>query len=170
MGSHRQGPATGASWLHFPVVSAPDLEDPGNEIAREENVKHLEWILGIVTRMNGNSFLIKSWCLTIAAATYGFAVNRVDWRLTAIGMLAVHGFWLLDTSYLRQERLFRLLYDHVRLNTRAVPRFSMTTTRYQDREVARYQRVFWSLTLTLFYGMLLAVGLVVFTLTIIFQP
>jgi len=151
-------------------VSAPDLEDPSNGIAREENIKHLEWILGIVTRMNGNSFLIKSWCLTVAAATYGFAVNRVDWGLTAIGMLAVLGFWLLDTYFLQQERLFRLLYDHVRLSACAVPRFSMATTRYRDREIARYWCAFWSITLTLFYGMLLAVGLVVFALTIIFRP
>jgi len=155
----------------LPLVDSPDnLEKPSNQISREENVKHLEWILGIVVRMNGNSFLIKSWCLTVTAATYGFAVNRVDWRLTVIGMLAVLGFWLLDTYFLRQERLFRLLYDHVRIDARAVPRFSMATTRYRDREAVRYWNVFGSITLRLFYGILLVLGLTVFILAIIFRP
>ena len=143
-------------------VDAAALEPPeaSDEVAREENVKHLEWILGIVTRMGNNSMLIKGWSLTVAAASYGFSVNRLDWRLTLIGMITVLGFWSLDTYFLRQERLFRLLYDYVRSDTRAVPRFSMSVHRFLDREAVQYLTVARSQTLLVFYGILLVAGLV----------
>lgn len=130
-----------------------DLEE---EIARQENVKHLEWIQAIINRLASNSFNIKAWCLTVAAAAYGIAVNRVDWRLSAIGLFVVAAFWFLDSYFLRQERLFRLLYDHVRSDARAVPRFSMHTTRFQPR-VSRWA-AFFSTTLLSFYGMLVILG------------
>jgi hypothetical protein len=140
---------------------ADDQDDPEDqfdaEIQREENVKHLEMLQVIINRLASNSFLVKTWSITIATATYGIAVNRSDWRISSIGALAVSIFWIIDSYFLRQERLFRLLYDYVRSDIRAVPRFSMKTTRF-NRRVHR-RAVFFSLTLWVLYGMLIAVGL-----------
>ncbi len=126
------------------------------ETAREENVKHMEFIQVIIARLAANSFHVKTWCLTITAATYGVAVSRVDWRLLMVGLFVIVVFWLLDSYFLHQERLFRLLYDHVRSDVRAVPRFSMDTTRFQPG--AKRHAAFFSSTLTSFYGMLCAMG------------
>lgn len=34
----------------------------------EEQIKHLEFIQDVITRMNSNSFQIKGWCITILSA------------------------------------------------------------------------------------------------------
>ena len=96
-------------------------------------------------------------------AAYGIAVNRLDWRISSIGILAVLTFWVIDSYYLRQERLFRLLYDYVRSNIRAVPRFSMKTIRFNRRVHRRV--VFFSLTLFTLYGMLIVVGVALTMIT-----
>jgi hypothetical protein len=128
-----------------------------DETAREENVKHLEMIQAIISRLAGNSFLIKAWTVTVAAAAYSIAVNRLDWRICTIGTLAVAEFWVLDSYFLRQERIFRLLYDYVRSDIRAMPRFSMATTRFRSRVHRR--TVFFSITLSVLYGTLIAIGI-----------
>ena len=133
------------------------------ETVREENVKHLEMIETIISRLASNSFLIRAWSVTIATAAYGIAVNRLDWRISSIGILAVLTFWVIDSYYLRQERLFRLLYDYVRSNIRAVPRFSMKTIRFNRRVHRRV--VFFSLTLFTLYGMLIVVGVALTMIT-----
>jgi hypothetical protein len=127
------------------------------ETCREENVKHLEMVQAVINRLASNSFLVKTWSITIATATYGIAVNRSDWRISTIGAFAVLTFWFIDSYFLRQERLFRLLYDYVRSDIRAVPRFSMKTTRFNRRVYRR--SVFFSLTLWVLYGMLIIVGI-----------
>lgn len=126
--------------------------------AREENVKHMEFIQAIIARLAANSFHVKTWCLTITAATYGVAVSQVDWSLLTVGLFVIVTFWLLDSYFLHQERLFRLLYDHVRSDVRAVPRFSMNTTRFQPGTKRR--AAFFSFTLASFYGILCTVGAV----------
>jgi hypothetical protein len=137
------------------IAPKPETE-VSDDIAREENVKHLEMIQAIVARFAGNSFLIKAWTVTIAAGAYGIAVGRLDWRIELIGTLVVACFWGLDCYFLRQERLFRLLYDYVRSDIRAVPRFAMQTTRFNSRVHRR--AVFFSTTLVTLYGGLIAAG------------
>lgn len=135
----------------------PTDDDATDEIARAENVKHLEMIQAIVARLGGNSFLIKAWSISVSAAAYGIAVNRLDWRICAIGTLAVVAFWVLDSYFLRQERIFRLLYDYVRVDIRSVPRFSMSIGRFRPRVHRR--AVFFSVTLVALYGSLTAIGI-----------
>jgi hypothetical protein len=65
-----------------------------------------------------DSFLMKGWALTVAGAFYGFAVKGTAWQVAAIGLMPVVVFWGLDAYFLRQERLFRGLYDQVRRRTR----------------------------------------------------
>ena len=131
-------------------------EDLADDVAREENVKHLEMIQVVIGRMTTNSFLIKAWTIPLTAGAYGIAVNRLDWRISTTGIFVVIAFWALDAYYLRQERLFRLLFDYVRSDTRSTPRFSMHTTRFNDR--VAYSAVFFSFTLNVLYGALIGAG------------
>lgn len=148
-----------------------DLEKP-TDVERSENVKHLELIQAVVTRLASNSFFIKGWALTIAAASFGFAVNRVDWRVAALGAVVVLGFWVLDSYYLRQERLFRHLYNHVRRNIarNLNDRFSMNLLPFVRFKTVGRVRVFFSVTLVAYYPLLIAVGLILAAVFIATAP
>ncbi|GAA3843347.1 hypothetical protein GCM10022243_07310 [Saccharothrix violaceirubra] len=128
-----------------------------------ENVKHLEFIQGVITRVANSSFLIKGWTLTVTAALLGFAAQGSSRRLTLIGLVAVVGFWVLDAFYLRQERLYRKLYDDVRRDL-DFERFSMDVRPY--RKAVPLWRVLFSRTLLVFYGALVLVTLAI----LIFAP
>ncbi|MEJ3652527.1 hypothetical protein WEH80_06035 [Actinomycetes bacterium KLBMP 9759] len=134
-----------------------------SDVQRSENVKHLELIQSVVTRLATNSFLIKGWTLTVSAAAFGFAVNRIDWKLATAGALVVLGFWVLDGYYLRQERLFRHMYNHVRRNIAvdSNERFSMNLSPYVGFDTVRRMRVFFSVTLVVFYPLLILVGVAI---------
>jgi hypothetical protein len=64
-------------------------------------------------------------------------------------------FWLLDGWYLRQERLFRRLYDEVRLKEGAAD-FSLDTRPFR-KAVGSVMQVAFSQTLLLFYGPVLII-------------
>jgi hypothetical protein len=95
-------------------------------------LKHLEFIQAVIARLAGNSFLIKGWALTVTGAFYGFAVHGSDWRLAALGLLPAMTFWGLDGYFLRQERLFRSLYNAVRKDDGGVDAFCMRPLHHPD--------------------------------------
>lgn len=98
-----------------------------------ERVKHLEMIQAVITRLANNSFLIKGWTLTIAAAFFAFLAKNLSWKIAATAYIPVVAFWLLDAYYLRQERLYRYLYEDARRPESKVEPFSMSTARYTTR-------------------------------------
>lgn len=76
----------------------------------EEKLKHLEFIQGVITRMNSNSFSIKTWMVTILAAFIALFANKPnEWYLLA-AIVPMVIFWLLDANYLKMERQYRKLY------------------------------------------------------------
>ena len=93
----------------------------------EENVRHLEFILRAVERMSQNAFLLKGWTVVLVAALFALAADAANERYVIIAFLPAVTFWLLDAYYLRQERLFRALYERVVAGDGSIPRFSMST-------------------------------------------
>jgi hypothetical protein len=81
-----------------------------------QNHKHLEMIQAIVSRLAGNSFSIKGWSVTLVSALFALAAKDANVQYAAMALLPALCFWGLDGYYLRQERLFRKLYDKVRQN------------------------------------------------------
>lgn len=125
----------------------------------EKKLKHLEMIQAVISRMAGNSFLLKGWSVTLAAAVIALAANKESHALlTLIALLPVLMFWVLDGYYLHQERLFRKLYDHVRLQDDDAVDFSMDTSSFLD-DVDTVSQVRMSDTLKFFY--LPVIGLIV---------
>ncbi len=111
-------------------------------------VKHLEMIQDIINRMARNSFMYKGWALTIFAALIIFFTKDCIFSISGliervIAMVPIFGFWILDAYYLRQERLFRALYDSVRLGKNP-DRFSMKTAPkpYLDKVDSLIDRIF----------------------------
>jgi hypothetical protein len=96
-----------------------------------EQVKHLELIESVVSRMASNSFLLKGWSVALGVALLGFAAKDSNQRFALLALFPPVVFWGADAYYLRQERLFRKLYDRIREMTDAQwlasGRFEMST-------------------------------------------
>ncbi|MFH8477690.1 hypothetical protein [Streptomyces sp. NPDC018055] len=67
------------------------------------------------------------------------SVQADEWRIAALALLIGFGFWALDSSFLRRERMYRRLYDDTALrDPSAIPLFSMdvqdyrSTTKHRD--------------------------------------
>jgi hypothetical protein len=125
----------------------------------QNQVKHLEFIQSVITRLATNSFLMKGWCITAAGVLFGLAINRKSIGISLIALVPVVAFALLDSYFLRQERLYRHLYNDVRDPLSSVEPFLMNTAPYAYREA--WSKVIASITISVFYGSLLIVGLIV---------
>jgi len=79
----------------------------------QPNIKHLEFIQAVITRMNTNSFHIKGWTITIVAAFLAVFASTNNELFILVSLLPVAVFWILDAYYLMQERKFRGLYNDV---------------------------------------------------------
>jgi hypothetical protein len=139
--------------------SIPDTSSkPAQDWPTEAHIRHLELIQSVVSRLAGNSFITKGWALTVAGAIYSFAASHLSPWIALAGLIPTIGFWWLDAYFLRQERLFRCLYDDARLRNTTVEPFGMHILIYKSRPSTRWPRVLFSLTLTIFYGMLVLAG------------
>lgn len=78
------------------------------------NETHLQMIQGVISRMAGNSFMLKGWAVTLISAVFALAAQGANPRIAFVAYLPAVTFWLLDAYYLWQERLFRRLYDATR--------------------------------------------------------
>jgi hypothetical protein len=99
-----------------------------------DNSKHLEMIQKIIDRFAQNCFLIKGWVITVALAGYGFFLsNKTKPIFLLLIITAVVIFWVLDSYYLKQERLFRKLYakNAADLNSKKYS-YSMDVSEYKD--------------------------------------
>jgi len=125
---------------------------------QEDAAKHLEIIQSVITRMATNSFLLKGWRVTLTAALFALAAKDSNLKFVLVALLPVLSFWGLDAYYLRQERLFRKLYDELRLASREeakkVEPFTMSTTRYVP-DVQTWFRTLWSSTVITLHGIVL---------------
>src|SRR5262249_6936434 len=102
---------------------------------RDQKIKHLEIIQGVITRMAGNSFLLKGWSVTLVAALFALAAKDANTHFAALAIFPALVFWGLDAYYLRQERIYRKLYDKVRSSSDeewSRNWFSLDTTDYRQ--------------------------------------
>lgn len=122
-----------------------------------QRIKHLELLQAVISRLANEAALIRGWALTVSAAFFGFAAHSVSWQVAAIGLLPALAFWGLNAYYLRAERQFRSLYDRVRYHDPDVQPFSMNA---RGEKVDSTSQVGWSVTLRMFYGSIILVGLI----------
>ena len=94
----------------------------------ENKHKHLEFIQGIIERMARNSFALKGWAVTLVAGIFALASKDSEKLYFLIAYVPIIIFWGLDSFYLMKERLFRSLYDRIRLMDEESIDFSMKTT------------------------------------------
>lgn len=87
-------------------------------------LKHLDYVQSIVARMAKSSTQAKSWLLPVAVATFGYALTQRSGTVALLGVAAILLFGYMDASYLRQERVYRLLYHEV-VAGKGVPELSL---------------------------------------------
>ena len=123
--------------------------DPNMGNGAETRIAHLQMIQAVITRMAGNSFMVKGWTVTLVTALFALAAADANRFFVYVAYLPAVMFWALDAYFLRQERLFRKLYDHVREAKDGTVEFSMNTHPFY---VGTTWSVAWSRTLCLFHG------------------
>lgn len=93
----------------------------------DDQRKHLEMLQAVIARLASNSFSIKGWAVALVAVLGGFAAKDSDPRFVFGLWLPAFCFWGLDAFYLRQERLYRALYNAATRSDPSIPTYSMST-------------------------------------------
>lgn len=139
----------------------------------QSKLEHLKMLQAVITRMAGNSFMVKGWCITLVSAL--LALSAKDARfMVFVAYLPVLMFWWMDAFFLHQERLFRELYDHVRTSDKDESDFSMKTLSQRTETKSKVDsqlKVGFSKTLFWFYGWLfVAVSAAVYVVMRLLPP
>ena len=124
----------------------------------EAKLKHLEFIQGVVSRLASDSFRMKGWSVALAAALFVLLARGGNPKFAPVAFVGpMLIFWGLDGYFLWQERLYRALYDRVRVLEENEIDFSMDVGEF--RRECTWPRTMFSRTLIGFYGaVLLMVG------------
>lgn len=126
---------------------------------KQDNLhKELDLIQAVISRLAQNSFYIKGWSITLVSIvlTLGkddlLSGTRLPW-LVGLVLVVWVAFWYLDAYFLRQERLFRKLYEQVvaHPDDPARPRYALNAGPFVKKVDTDWQTMF-SLTLRVFYG------------------
>lgn len=128
-----------------------------------DNVKHLEMIQVIIQRMAANSFTLKGWSVMLISAIFAIAAGKREPLVIGVAYVPAIMFWILDGFFLRQERLFRALYDATRTQCVEVEVTYSMDTRSFSGAVDSWPRVMVSRTLLVFHG----ATVVAITLTVV---
>jgi len=127
----------------------------GGKPLNEDQRKHLEFIQTVIARLASSSTATKGWGLTVSTAAFGFSATKAVPVVAGLGLVVVIFFGILDSYYLREERLFRYLYDDARRGKVEV--YSMNKNEYSSK--CKRWSVIRSWSVLGFYGPLLLVGL-----------
>ena len=108
-------------------------------------------IQAVIDRLGRNSLWVKTWSLSLIVTTTIFIaihyVHRPYYSLILIPF--VLGFWILDGYFLWQERLFRRVYDEVRVQSDTD--FQMDPLKHRDKPKCSWVSAIFSVTLVIFY-------------------
>ena len=119
----------------------------------DNKFKHLDYIQSTIARMASNSFYLKGLSVSLIAALITLSLKESDCRVFICTLLLNIVFWFLDAYYLRQEKLFRELYNEVRLiEDDSNITFSMDTSRFQKKVLPIPCLMVYNISITPLYG------------------
>ena len=117
----------------------------------ENKLKHLEFLQDIINRFSNNSFLLKGWTVVVISALFILASKDSNTNIAYLSFLPAIAFWILDGYYLRQERLYRKLFDRVRLLDIIEITFSMDISEFVN-DIPSWFKTIFSKSLSIFHG------------------
>jgi hypothetical protein len=117
---------------------------------RECMLKEIDVLQDIIKRMATTSFLIKGWAVTLVVGTL---VLKGGVYQVWIAFIPLGVFWLLDSYFLHQERMYRKLYDWVIANRLQTDEYllDMNARRFEKQVPSKFRTAF-SLTVGWLYG------------------
>lgn len=129
----------------------------------DEQIKHLEFIQGVINRMGSNSFQMKGWMVAIVSALLAIYADDQNELYAIFAVLPTVIFWFLDTYYLWQERKFRGVYNDVAgiTDINKVKLFAMPVHLYKGGKY-NFWKVLFSITIWTLYVPVIAVLLVIY--------
>jgi hypothetical protein len=136
------------------------------EVDQADHHKHMDYIQSVISRLANNSFVMKGWALTLSSTILGFAASQGQVTLALAAVMPAVVFWVLDTYYLRQERAFREMFNDVA--AKRVGNFEIRPVEYAKRQ--SWLKVGRSISLSLFYGAILMICLVVVVILALASP
>ena len=117
----------------------------------EKVVEHLKMTQAVINRLGSNSFLVKSWSMTIIVAAM-VLIAKPDMQnsyFVLVLIIPALGFWILDGYFLWQERLFRKVYGEIRVQSDTD--FEMNPMKHRNEPKCSWLSAIFSLTLVIFY-------------------
>lgn len=135
------------------------------QLAPATDAEYLKIIQSVINRLAQNSFQSKSWSVAIVTGILAFSSRSAQAAACALAFFPAFCFWVLDAYYLRQERLFRALYNAAAAGNATT--FSMDTKPYKS-EVAPWEATMFAVPVFLVHAIILVViGLVMIMFTLI---
>jgi len=136
------------------MTSEANSKAPNEDDLKKYLMKEIDTIQSTIRRMSSNSFLIKGWTITLVVVTLLLKGTEEQACIAFIPLLV---FWFLDSYYLRQERMYRKLYDWVIANRLQTDEhlFNMNAYRFEKNVGSKF-RIMFSTTLIWFYGSIAA--------------
>lgn len=95
----------------------------------EDQRLHLQFIQGVITRMNTNSTSMKGWMVAIVSALLALYANSSNPTYLWVAIIPVVLFWIFDTYYLRIERQYRMLYYKTIKNDSSIELYDMDASK-----------------------------------------
>ena len=117
----------------------------------DNKIKHLEMIQTVINRMSNNSFMLKGWTVTLVAGIYALSAKDADKMFFLVAYLPILIFWFLDAYYLWQEKIYRCLYDEIRIKSNDEIDFDMNTYKIKSSKNTSFCRTMLSITVVGFY-------------------
>lgn len=126
-------------------------------------------IQGAIVHHGNMAIHTKRWSFVLTAALLALAVQQQACLLGAASVVITLGLWVLDHDFLRSERLFRRLFEHVRTAEEPEPFFMDATgeefIRHLERANDHHDVLRWNVfkfrPLWLVYGIQMFAGLIV---------
>lgn len=117
----------------------------------DKQLKHLEMIQEVITRMGTNSFQIKSWAIMVLSALLALFASSANELYILVACVPIFIFWIIDTFYLQQERKLVEIYNRVANGDTKIKPFTMPLNLCNHKRCG-FWRCFFSKTIFSFYG------------------
>ena len=122
------------------------------ELIMDNKYKHMDYVQSSISRMASNSFYLKGWNVTIIAAIVALSFKESDWRIYTCALVLNIVFWFLDAYYMKQETLFRKLFEKIsKISDDTQVDFTMNTDEFEKDVSAIICNMFANISITPLY-------------------
>ena len=128
-----------------------------------ETIQHLGFIQDAISRQASHAFAVKGWTISVSTALDAFILNQKNVVNPWLVFLPPIAFLILDSLFLRNERIFRHLYELTLGNDGKVNPFQMNLEFDSKKEKRSYWlRTFSSPSIYLIHGITLSAAIYTF--------